>query len=76
MTSQACSLRATRGAGPDFIRDMFDTIAKNDDFLPTFRNIRAACSAASERRGAFDDDVDIDYPAVGTASGPVRDLRS
>jgi hypothetical protein len=55
---------------------MFDTIAKNDDFLPTFRNIRAACSAASERRGAFDDDVDIDYPAVGTASGPVRDLRS
>ena len=47
-TSLACSSsNRPRAAGPDFIRDLHETIVKNDDFQPTFRKHPGKCSAAS-----------------------------
>ena len=66
------------GAGPDFIRDMFDTIAKNDDFQPTFRKHPGRMfGGISNVAWAFDDDVDIDYHLRRSGlprPGRVRDL--
>lgn len=66
------------GAGPDFIRDMYETIAKNDDFQPTFRKHPGRIlGGISTVTWAFDDDVDIDYHLRRSAlprPGRVRDL--
>ncbi|MCV7012446.1 WS/DGAT/MGAT family O-acyltransferase [Mycolicibacterium madagascariense] len=66
------------GSGPDFIRDMYETISKNDDFQPTFRKHPARLlGGISNVAWAFDDDVDIDYHLRRSAlprPGRVRDL--
>lgn len=66
------------GSGPDFIRDMYETIAKNDDFQPTFRkHPRRMLGGISNLAWAFDEDVDIDYHLRRSAlprPGRVRDL--
>ena len=65
-------------AGPEFIRDMFETIAKNDDFQPTFRKHPGTMlGGISNVAWAFDDDVDIDYHLRRSGlprPGRVRDL--
>jgi diacylglycerol O-acyltransferase len=66
------------GAGPDFIRDMYETISKNDDFQPTFRKHPGRMlGGISNVAWAFDNDVDIDYHLRRSAlprPGRVRDL--
>ena len=66
------------GSGPDFVRDMYETIAKNDDFQPTFRKHPGRLlGGISNVVWAFDDDVDIDYHLRRSAlprPGRVRDL--
>jgi diacylglycerol O-acyltransferase / wax synthase len=66
------------GAGPDFIRDMYDTIIKNDDFQPTFRKHPGRMlGGISNVAWAFDKDVDIDYHLRRSAlprPGRVREL--
>ncbi len=66
------------GAGPDFVRDMYETIVKNDDFQPTFRKHPGRLlGGISNLAWAFDDDVDIDYHLRRSAlprPGRVRDL--
>ena len=66
------------GAGPDYVRDMYDTIVKNDDFQPTFRKHPGRMlGGISSIAWAFDDDVDIDYHLRRSAlprPGRVRDL--
>jgi diacylglycerol O-acyltransferase len=65
-------------AGPDFVRDMYETIVKNDDFQPTFRKHPGRMlGGISNVVWAFDDDVDIDYHLRRSAlprPGRVRDL--
>jgi len=65
-------------SGPDFIRDMYETIAKDDDFQPTFRKHPGRMlGGISNVAWAFDDDVDIDYHLRRSAlprPGRVRDL--
>ena len=67
-----------KGAGPDFIRDMYESIAKNDDFQPTFRKHPGRLlGGIANLTWAFDDDVDIDYHLRRSAlprPGRVRDL--
>jgi diacylglycerol O-acyltransferase len=66
------------GAGPEFIRDMFETISKNDDFQPTFRKHPGRMLGGIYNvTWAFDDDIDIDYHLRRSAlprPGRVRDL--
>ena len=66
------------GAGPDFIRDLSETISKNDDFQPTFRKHPGRMlGGISNVAWAFDDDVDIDYHLRRSAlprPGRVREL--
>lgn len=66
------------GSGPDFLRDMYETIAANDDFQPTFRKHPGRIlGGISNLAWAFDDDVDIDYHLRRSAlprPGRVRDL--
>jgi diacylglycerol O-acyltransferase len=65
-------------AGPDFVRDMYETIVKNDDFQPTFRKHPGRMlGGISNVAWAFDNDVDIDYHLRRSAlprPGRVRDL--
>ncbi|HYO03626.1 MAG TPA: wax ester/triacylglycerol synthase family O-acyltransferase [Mycobacterium sp.] len=50
------------GAGPEFIRDMYETIVEDDDFQPTFRKHPGRLlGGISNLAWAFDDVVDIDY---------------
>jgi diacylglycerol O-acyltransferase len=66
------------GAGPDFTREIYETISKNDDFQPTFRKHPGRMlGGISNVVWAFDDDVDIDYHLRRSAlprPGRVRDL--
>lgn len=66
------------GSGPEFIRDMYETIAKNDDFQPTFRKHPGRIlGGMSNLAWAFDEDVDIDYHLRRSGlprPGRVRDL--
>ncbi|MCW2514546.1 MAG: Diacylglycerol O-acyltransferase [Mycobacterium sp.] len=66
------------GAGPEFIRDMFETISKNDDFQPTFRKHPGRMLGGIYNVAwAFDNDIDIDYHLRRSAlprPGRVRDL--
>jgi diacylglycerol O-acyltransferase len=50
------------GSGPDFIRDLHETIVENEDFQPTFRKHPGRLlGGIANVAWAFDDDVDIDY---------------
>ena len=50
------------GSGPDFIRDLHETIVENDDFQPTFRKHPGRMlGGIANVAWAFDKDVDIDY---------------
>ncbi|MET0316897.1 MAG: wax ester/triacylglycerol synthase family O-acyltransferase [Rhodococcus fascians] len=66
------------GAGPDFVRDLYDTIDNNDDFQPTFRKHPGRLlGGISNVAWAFDKDIDIDYHLRRSAlprPGRVRDL--
>ncbi|MET0453154.1 MAG: wax ester/triacylglycerol synthase family O-acyltransferase [Mycobacterium sp.] len=66
------------GAGPDFVRDLYETIVKNDDFQPTFRKHPGRLlGGISNVAWAFDKDIDIDYHLRRSAlprPGRVRDL--
>ncbi|WP_284224970.1 WS/DGAT/MGAT family O-acyltransferase [Mycobacterium antarcticum] len=66
------------GASPDFVRDLYETIIKNDDFQPTFRKHPGRMlGGISNLAWATDDDVDIDYHLRRSAlprPGRVRDL--
>jgi diacylglycerol O-acyltransferase / wax synthase len=49
-------------SGPDFVRELHETIVKNDDFQPTFRKHPGRMLGGIWNLAwAFDDDVDIDY---------------
>ena len=66
------------GSGPDFIRDLHQTIVENDDFQPTFRKHPGRLfGGISNLAWAFDDEVDIDYHLRRSAlpqPGRVREL--
>jgi diacylglycerol O-acyltransferase / wax synthase len=49
-------------SGPDFVRELHETIVKNDDFQPTFRKHPGRMLGGIWNLAwAFDNDVDIDY---------------
>ena len=64
--------------GQDFIRDLYETIVKNDDFQPTFRKHPGLLlGGIANVAWAFDDEVDIDYHLRRSAlphPGRVREL--
>ena len=66
------------GSGPDFIRDLYETIVENDDFQPTFRKHPGTMlGGIANVAWAFDDDVDIDYHLRRSAlprPGRIREL--
>ncbi|MCW2588949.1 MAG: Diacylglycerol O-acyltransferase [Mycobacterium sp.] len=66
------------GAGPDFVRDIYEDISKRDDFQPTFRKHPARMlGGIPPVAWTYDDDVDIDYHLRRSAlprPGRVRDL--
>ncbi|MCT7661123.1 WS/DGAT/MGAT family O-acyltransferase [Mycobacterium deserti] len=66
------------GSGEDFVRDLHETIVKNDDFQPTFRKHPGRLlGGISNLAWAFDNDVDIDYHLRRSAlprPGRVREL--
>ena len=74
----SAAVRPPEGAGPDFIRDLHETIVKNDDFQPTFRKHPGRMlGGISNVAWAFDNDVDIDYHLRRSGlprPGRVRDL--
>ena len=50
------------GSGPDFIRELHETIVENDDFQPTFRKHPSRLlGGIANVAWTFDDEVDIDY---------------
>lgn len=65
-------------AGPDFVREIFDQMVKQDDFQPTFRKHPARLlGGISNLAWAIDDDVDLDYHLRRSAlprPGRVREL--
>src|SRR5262245_63916744 len=65
-------------SGPDFIRDLHETIVANDDFQPTFRKHPGRLlGTVSNVAWEFDDDVDIDYHLRRSAlprPGRIREL--
>ena len=65
-------------SGPDFVRDLYQTIVKNDDFQPTFRKHPGRLlGGISNVAWAFDDEVDIDYHLRRSAlpgPGRIREL--
>jgi diacylglycerol O-acyltransferase len=65
-------------AEPDFVRDLYEQMVKQDDFAPTFRKHPARLlGGISNLTWAFDNDVDIDYHLRRSAlprPGRVRDL--
>jgi diacylglycerol O-acyltransferase len=66
------------GAGPDFVRDIYEDISKRDDFQPTFRKHPARMlGGIPPVAWTYDDVVDIDYHLRRSAlprPGRVRDL--
>jgi diacylglycerol O-acyltransferase / wax synthase len=66
------------GSGPDFIRELHETIVGNDDFQPTFRKHPGRMlGGIANVAWAFDDDVDIDYHLRRSAlprPGRIREL--
>src|SRR5690242_4258931 len=65
-------------SGPDFVRELHQTIVKNDDFQPTFRKHPGRLlGGISNVAWAFDDEVDIDYHLRRSAvpsPGRIREL--
>ena len=54
--------RPPEGAGPEFVTDLYESIAKCDDFQPTFRKHPArTLGGITNVAWAFDNDVDVDY---------------
>jgi diacylglycerol O-acyltransferase / wax synthase len=66
------------GAGPEFVRDLYEEMVKHDDFQPTFRKHPARLlGGISNLAWAFADDVDLDYHLRRSAlprPGRVREL--
>lgn len=68
------------GAGPEFVRDAFETLVAHADFQPTFRKRPAQLLGGIANFGwAYDDedDIDVDYHVRRSAlpmPGRVRDL--
>lgn len=66
------------GAGPDFVRDLYEEMVKQDEFQPTFRKHPARLlGGISNLAWTIDDDVDLDYHLRRSAlprPGRVRDL--
>ena len=64
------------GSGPDFIRELHETIVENDDFQPTFRKHPGRMlGGIANIAWAFDDDVDIDYHLRRSALPPPGRIR-
>ena len=65
-------------SGPDFVRDLHQTIVKNEDFQPTFRKHPGRLlGGIANVAWAFDDEVDIDYHLRRSAvpsPGRIREL--
>lgn len=65
-------------SGPDFARDVYEQMAKQDDFQPTFRKHPARLlGGITNLAWTVDDDVDLDYHLRRSAlprPGRVRDL--
>ncbi|OBK71246.1 wax ester/triacylglycerol synthase family O-acyltransferase [Mycobacterium sp. 1274761.0] len=66
------------GSGPDFVRELHETIVENDEFQPTFRKHPGKfLGGIANLAWAFDDDVDIDYHLRRSAlprPGRIREL--
>jgi diacylglycerol O-acyltransferase len=66
------------GSGPDFVRELHQTIVENDDFQPTFRKHPGRLlGGIANVAWAFDDEVDIDYHlrrSVVPRPGRIREL--
>lgn len=65
-------------SGPDFVRDVYEQMVKQDDFQPTFRKHPARLfGGITNLAWTVDDDVDLDYHLRRSAlprPGRVRDL--
>lgn len=70
--------RPPEGSGPEFVTDLYESIARCAEFQPTFRKHPArVLGGISNLSWAFDDDVDIDYHLRRSAlprPGRVREL--
>jgi diacylglycerol O-acyltransferase / wax synthase len=70
--------RPPADAGPDYVRELYQLVAAQDDFQPTFRKHPGRLlGGISNVAWTFDDDVDIDYHLRRSAlprPGRVRDL--
>ncbi|CAJ1578790.1 wax ester/triacylglycerol synthase family O-acyltransferase [[Mycobacterium] wendilense] len=66
------------GAGPDFVRELYEDVVAIEDFQPTFRKHPATLLGGVANVGwAYDDDVDLDYHLRRSAlpsPGRIRDL--
>ena len=66
------------GAGPEFVRELYDNLVAQQDFQPTFRKRPSTFLGGIANLGwAYDKDVDIDYHVRRSAlpsPGRVRDL--
>lgn len=66
------------GAGPEFVRELFDKVAAQTDLEPTFRKHPGTLLGGIANLGwAYDDDVDMDYHLRRSAlptPGRIRDL--
>jgi WS/DGAT/MGAT family acyltransferase len=65
-------------AGPDFLRELYETLIANDQFQPTFRKRPATLLGGIANVGwSYDDDIDISYHLRRSAlarPGRVREL--
>ncbi|OBH16084.1 wax ester/triacylglycerol synthase family O-acyltransferase [Mycobacterium sp. E3247] len=66
------------GAGPGFVRDLYDRLVAQQDFQPTFRKHPATFVGGIANLGwSYDDDVDVDYHVRRSAvpsPGRIREL--
>jgi WS/DGAT/MGAT family acyltransferase len=66
------------GAGPDFVRDLYDEMAAQQEFHPLFRKRPTTFLGGIANVGwSYDDDIDLDYHLRRSAlpsPGRVRDL--